>query len=186
MPIYKWAYKYRGILVSPPLLFTLFSFFNETENDYLIWPLGILIFLFGFLLRMWAQEHIHYRLKTKKHLTTTGPYSLVRNPIYLGNTLLCISATILSELLWFIPFTIIWCVFVYSFVIKYEEQSLLKLYGEQYRKYILEVPRWIPLSSNLKNTGLTNEYLRISLLAEIHCLLILLPFLFKEIISSFI
>ena len=186
MSIYEWFYKKRGILVSPPLLFTLFCFFNEIENDYLIWPIGIVTFLLGVFIRMWAQEHIHYRLNLKGHLTTTGPYAFLRNPIYVGNTLICVSATILSEILWLVPVTIIWCGIVYSFVVRYEEQHLLELYGEQYYKYMSTVPRWIPRFLNFENLNFfKNDYFRASLAAEIHCLLILLPFIFKEIISAF-
>ncbi|HOV21100.1 MAG TPA: isoprenylcysteine carboxylmethyltransferase family protein [Candidatus Ratteibacteria bacterium] len=187
MSICKWTYRNRGILVSPPLLFAIFSFFDEIEVDYLIWPLGISIFLLGLLLRIWAQEHIHYRLKTEGHLTTTGPYTSIRNPIYLGNTLICVSATILSELLWLVPITIIWCGIVYSLVVRYEEENLLELYGEQYHKYMSEVPRWFPHSfKNAKNLMFKNEYLSASLIAEIQCLFALLPPILKEIISFWI
>jgi len=184
MTIFKRAYQFRGILVSPPLLFAIFSFSHEIENDWLIWPLGILTFILGFTLRIWAQQHIHYRLDIRRHLTTTGPYSFVRNPIYIGNTLICLSATILSELLWLIPVTIVWCAVVYSLVVHYEETRLKELYGEEYLRYMLETPRWTPNFLNIKNIKLINQYFGISILAEIHCFLILVPFVLKEIISS--
>ncbi|HOV22402.1 MAG TPA: hypothetical protein PLW95_06995 [bacterium] len=49
-----------------------------------------------------------------------------------------------------------------------------------------EVPRWFPMSLNFKNISFKNEYLRSSLIAEIHCLFALLPLVFKEIISFWI
>jgi hypothetical protein len=49
---------------------------------------------------------------------------------------------------------------------------------------MLKVPRWFPLNLRLKNIGLINEYFRASAVSEAYCLLMLLPYVFKEIISS--
>lgn len=182
----KWIYRFRGKLVSPPLVLAALSFSSETENDRLIWLLGISVFLFGFVLRIWAQQHIHYRLKVYKQLTTTGPYSFVRNPIYIGNTLLCLGATVASELLWFVPVTLFWCIGIYALVVRYEEVCLLDQYGESYCRYMLKVPRWFPRTMPFKNMGLINEHFRKSVVAEIHCLLLLLPYILKEVISPWL
>lgn len=180
----KWVYRMRGFLVAVPILVATFCFHAETESD-LIWPVGIFFFLCGFGLRIWAQQHLHYRIKIHKVLTTTGPYAYVRNPIYMGNILILLAATVVSELLWLAPITLLYSFAVYSFVVRYEESHLLKKYGEPYQHYLEKVPRWIPKGfSPEKAFGLTTPYLRQSLLAEIHCLLILLPLLLKEIVGS--
>jgi len=70
----RMAYRLRGFLISLPLLFALFSFSFETENDWISWPIGVTTFFLGLSLRIWAQEHLHYRLKVRKYLTNTGPY----------------------------------------------------------------------------------------------------------------
>jgi hypothetical protein len=72
---------------------------------------------------------------------------------------------------------------VYSLVVRYEEAYLSDRYGQSYRSYMLKVPRWFPLNLRLKNIGLINRYFRVSIVAEAHCLLMLLPYVFKEIIS---
>lgn len=182
MSIPKWAYRFRGYLVTPPLIFALIWFHGEVE-EYSVWPLGIFLFLLGVGVRMWAQQHLHYRLKVLKKLTVTGPYLFVRNPIYIGNILICLGATVISELLWFAPITVFYCFGIYSLVVRYEETHLFSKYGESYRKYMVEVPRWVPKVSPLKEIGIINEYLRPSIVVEIHCLLLVLLFILKEIIG---
>jgi protein-S-isoprenylcysteine O-methyltransferase Ste14 len=144
------------------------------------------IFILGLALRIWAQQHLHYRLKVHKGLTMTGPYSFVRNPVYIGNTLICLGATVCSELLWLAAGMLLYCFVIYSLVIRYEESHLLERYGELYLTYMSEVPRWFPKTIRLKNLCIKNEYFRAAIIAEVHCTLIILPFLVKEIISDII
>jgi protein-S-isoprenylcysteine O-methyltransferase Ste14 len=183
MSVPHWVYRYRGIIVSPPLIAALVCFRGETEIHSILWSLGTLVFFLGVFLRIWAQQHLHYRLKGPIQLTVTGPYALVRNPIYIGNTFLCLGATFLSEVLWLVPLTLFWCATAYSLLVRYEEKHLLGRYGESYRKYRLEIPRWLPLV-RFRNLGLRNEYFYASLVAEIHCPLLLLPYILKEALSS--
>jgi len=186
MSITRVAYRFRGVLAIPPFLFALFCRSYETEIDTLTWPLGISVFLLGLFLRIWAQQHLHYRLKVKKYVTVTGPYSLMRNPIYVGNLLICLGLVIGSELLWFAPIAFFYCFGIYSLVVRYEEGHLLEKYGEDYRKYLFEVPRWWPQTLRFENLGIKNEYFRAAIIAEIHCVLALLPYLVKEILSDIV
>ena len=183
MRLTQTVYRFRGLLLSPPLIIALFSLVYEVETDWLIWPLGGFVFFLGLALRVWAQQHLHYRLKVKKSLTTTGPYLFIRNPIYIGNMLMCLGAIITSELLWLVPITLFYCFSIYSLVVRYEEEHLLHKYGESYRRYLSEVPRWLPRIIRLENLDLINRYFLTSVVAEIHCPLLLLPYVLKEFIS---
>lgn len=184
MPITRIAYRFRGFLISPPFTFALICSEFETELDCLIWPLGVSIFILGLFLRIWAQQHLHYRLKMKKDLVTTGSYSFLGNPIYLGNILICLGSVVTSELLWFAPIALFYCFSIYSFVVRYEERHLLEKYGESYQKYMSEVPKWFPRTIRFNNLGIKNEYFHASIIAEIHTIFALFPFFAKEIISN--
>jgi protein-S-isoprenylcysteine O-methyltransferase Ste14 len=116
----------RGLLVAPPVILAAVCFRYEYEYDGLLWPLGPLLFLGGWAVRIWAQQHVGYRLKTPRDLTTSGPYAMVRNPIYIGNTLIVLGVIVLSEFVWLVPLTVLWCTGVYSVVIRYEERQLLR------------------------------------------------------------
>ena len=106
MSVPRWVYRVRNFFAGAPLFFAFISHAYEIEADGIIWPLGVGIVLVGIALRIWAQQHLRYRLKVHKQLTTTGPYEFVRNPLYIGNAIMCVGATIASELLWMIPITI--------------------------------------------------------------------------------
>ncbi|MFH1259654.1 MAG: isoprenylcysteine carboxylmethyltransferase family protein [Elusimicrobiota bacterium] len=182
MAVNRWFFKYRGELVTPPIIFVLFFNIWKTESVFLTWGPGLFIFLLGFFVRLWAQQHLHYRLKMDRDLTTTGPYTIIRNPIYIGNTLLCVGATVISGVLWMVPITILFCAVVYKFTVRSEEAVLLEKFKNTYQNFMNQVPRWWPKKLTFKNLGLVNEYLYLSILREVHCLLLLLPFIAKEII----
>lgn len=182
-PYHYFFFKYRGLLVTPPLLLALFWPRYRANNDWIVWLAGFLIFSIGLLCRIWAQEHLHHRLKVHIILTQTGPYLWVRNPIYIGNILICVGLTVISGLLWLVPVTILWCAAVYSLAIREEEARLFKRFGSDYAAYVQEIPRWIP-SRYKKRFEFTNEFLISSLRAEMHNLLLLIPFLVKELIMT--
>jgi protein-S-isoprenylcysteine O-methyltransferase Ste14 len=178
-----WIYRHRNYLVSPLLIFAFAFNQYEIEADGLIWPLAIVTVLAGIALRIWGQQHLHFRVGMRKQLTTTGPYRFVRNPLYIGNTIMCVGATIASELLWLIPITFFWCIGIYSAVALYEERHLVEKYGEGYRRYLLEVPRWLPKGLRFKNLDLINENFNRIAPIEFTGVLILLPYIIKEILN---
>lgn len=117
----RWVYRFRNYLASLPLIFAFALNDYEVEAGRLIWPLAVVIVLAGITRRIWGQQHLHYRVGVGKQLTTAGPYGFVRNPLYIGNMIMCVGATIASELLWLVPITILWCIGIYSIVIEGEE-----------------------------------------------------------------
>ena len=181
-------YKIRGILMAPPFLFLIFVFIGETEHVGLIWPIGLLVFSTGVSVRIWAQMHLHYRLSIKKVLTITGPYTYIRNPIYVANTSMMLGVTILSEMLWFLPIMLVWCMVLYGFVIRREEAHLLNKYGQPYADFLASTPRWFPRfgigGGKLLARYEGANFFWASIVAELHCLLWLIPFIGKEMFSN--
>jgi protein-S-isoprenylcysteine O-methyltransferase Ste14 len=179
-----WIYYLRNFGAALPLLFAFICNYGEIETyDRLLWGVGGAIFLSGMALRIWSQQHLHYRMGIHKQLTTSGPYSLLRNPLYIANTLTYVGVIICSELVWLVPITVLWAIGVYSLVIRYEETHLVGKYGNAYQKYLQEVPRWVPKRIGRRHFGLTNEYLKRAVWVELRCVLILLPYILKEMID---
>jgi protein-S-isoprenylcysteine O-methyltransferase Ste14 len=78
------------------------------------------------------------------HLVVVGPYRFVRNPMYLA-----VLAVILGQALLFgswatLLYAAIAFVVVALFVAFYEQPTLLRTYGDEYREYCANVRAWIP------------------------------------------
>jgi protein-S-isoprenylcysteine O-methyltransferase Ste14 len=180
----KWVFRHRGVLAHFPLILVLFWKRGETTNTALMWGFGFAFLFAGMALRIWAQSYIHHRLKLPLELTTGGPYKLVRNPLYIGNALICASATFFARLPWLAPFILAWVFMIYSRVVRYEEGWLLELYGGPYERYMRNVPRWFPRLSELPRISFWNEFSAKAVRAELHCLLIALIFGLKGLVDS--
>ena len=183
LPCYWW-YRFRGWLMAPLALVMLLCKWHETESHVLAFGLGGAVFCGGWVLRIWAQGHLHYRLKVRKNLTTTGPYAYVRNPVYIANTLILIGMSIMSELLWLCPLAALYCAVVYTFVVRYEEGHLAAKYGGPYCQYLQRVPRWLPLRRTWRGLVQLNvrPFLFDGIKSELHAVLLLALPLLKELV----
>lgn len=184
LSIPRWVYHWRGKLIAPLLGFALFSTWHETEAQWLTLLPGAALVALGVTLRVWAQSHIRFRLRLRRHLTTTGPYTMVRNPLYIANALIVLGAVFMSELLWLVPIALLWCAVVYSLVVCQEEARLTRQYGADYLAYATKVPRWLPHPVALRSLAGAVEHLRAAALVELPCLLIMLPYVAKELLVS--
>ncbi len=181
----KIFFKLRGYLMLPPMLFVLLSQFAECEEHVIVFPLGMTLLFLGVTLRFWSQLHLHYRLSVSKILTLTGPYAYVRNPIYIGNTLILIGLCAMSELLWFMPIMLVWCAVVYHFVVRYEETHLTQKYGELYLEFTKRVPRWLPKLSRVTREAKPDvrAFIMPSVYTELYNFIFILPFFLKELFT---
>jgi protein-S-isoprenylcysteine O-methyltransferase Ste14 len=180
----KKIYRIRGLLMVPPMVFITLCTWGEVENEVAVFGAGGVIFGLGLALRIWAQTHLHYRLKMEKTLTQTGPYGYTRNPIYIANIFMLAGSCMLAELFWFVPIQVLWCAIIYSLVVRHEEAHLSEKYGSAYMEYVSQVPRWLPnLGRADKQESRAAGHFGPSMLVEVHNLLLLLPFIIKELIA---
>ena len=92
--------------------------------------------------RLWCSQYI-CAYKTK-HLVTSGPYSLSRNPLYVFSSIGAVGLGFATETLT-IPYVLalMFAVF-YPKVIRDEETKLAELHGEPFKAYMASVPRFWP------------------------------------------
>lgn len=77
-------------------------------------------------------------------LNTTGPYSLVRNPLYLGRILNFTGIAMLSGSWVYGALTFLVSILVYERISVYEEEFLREEFGEAHSKWAEEVPFLMP------------------------------------------
>lgn len=144
-----WAFRQRSWLPVPLGLAVLLTRTGEAQGP---WPIvvGVGLALVGECLRFWAVRHIGTISRTRTStrigpLVTTGPFQVVRNPLYLGNWLMWTGLVVASRLLWMLPFA--WAVFAlqYGTMVQWEESRLRQGFGAQYERYASRVARWVPL-----------------------------------------
>ena len=107
---------------------------------------GYLLLLTGLIIRIWCIFYIGCR--KSKEIVTEGPYSICRNPLYIGSFVLAIGVGLCFEnllILLLVPGLI---VPVHIFAARMEEAHLESKFGEQYRTYKHEVPRFWPRLSS--------------------------------------
>jgi protein-S-isoprenylcysteine O-methyltransferase Ste14 len=100
---------------------------------------GLPVSLAGLALRAWATGH----LEKNQRLTRSGPYSFIRNPLYLG-TLLVAAGFVVAGRQWILAalFAAVFLL-VYLPVIELEEQHLRNLFPE-FTGYAHRVPALFP------------------------------------------
>jgi protein-S-isoprenylcysteine O-methyltransferase Ste14 len=133
----RW-FKLRFFITYPFGLFVLF--YPTCSPSYYSFRVGICFIIAGLCIRLWANG---YAIKTEK-LTVSGPYSLLRHPLYLGTMLIAIGFSIMLRTSYAGILFIIAMAIVYYRTIKNEERALTERYKEAYLDYKAKVPAILP------------------------------------------
>lgn len=146
-PTGAWLFRYRSFLPVPLALVLVMVRRGEVEAPWLV-LLGPALVVVGEGLRLWAVRHIGTisRTRTTRYgpLITTGPYAMMRNPLYVGNWFLWTGFVVWSRLLWMLP--IAWVVFglQYRAIARWEAAFIRSIYTSAYDDYARDVRAWIP------------------------------------------
>lgn len=129
-----------------PFIFALLYFAAPTWYTSAI---GALFIVTGEFLRIWAVGYAGASTRARtlgaaRDLVTTGPYSYVRNPLYLGNFLLSFGVCLIANVYWLIAVLIVGYFSQYLPIIALEETYLSESCGQIYQDYRERVPRFVP------------------------------------------
>jgi protein-S-isoprenylcysteine O-methyltransferase Ste14 len=102
--------------------------------------IGGLIGFAGLAIRAAAAGFLH----KQEILTTTGPYSYTRNPLYFGSSLLTLGAAIAMHSWIGGALLLIYFSLFYSFVMRREEGELRHKHGPAFDVYTASVPLFFP------------------------------------------
>ncbi len=76
-------------------------------------------------------------------LIKSGPFSIVRHPLYISYILIIFGLSLLLHIYWFLIPTILIIISIYP-AAKAEERNLIKLFGSQYLEYQKKVGMFVP------------------------------------------
>ena len=131
-----WMKKHRTKLSGAAAV--IFLFLSQPSSITLY--CGAVFILVGQAMRIWSAGHIH----KNEVLTVTGPYSLSRNPLYVGSFILGTGFMIAMGVIWLAIGFLIFFAFVYWFTIKWEEEKLERKFPDVWEEYKASVPRFLP------------------------------------------
>lgn len=158
----NWLFRYRGILPVVIFLAGLWLylqtrlhpesyFLHGTRLDTWFPYFCFAVSLLGLFIRIYTMGRTpkntsggNVKKQVAARLNTTGSYSLVRHPLYVGNFFLWLGPTLLTGHLWFI---LIFCLvywLYYERIMFAEEQFLRKKFGEPYLEWAAHVPAFVP------------------------------------------
>jgi protein-S-isoprenylcysteine O-methyltransferase Ste14 len=146
-----WLFRHRTSLPLPIALAIVVLPIGESPPSAAFIAVGIAITAAGEALRLWGVHHIGAISRTRSErlgpLVDTGPFALLRNPLYIGNIALWVGFAIAARLPWLAPVSVVLLGVEYHLIVKWEERLLEERLGEAYRDYVKRVPRWLPVST---------------------------------------
>ena len=143
----KYEKALNAISMTAMIVGVIYSIFLPLQFETILFYVGLLIFLFGFIL--FFAVLVTVRTVKIDEPFTKGPYRYSRHPIYLSQFLIFIGVVMIC---------LSWVLLVLVFIIGIhqlisapaEEQFCLKEYGDLYRNYMKRTPRWIGMPKSRK------------------------------------
>jgi len=169
----NWLFKYRSflpliVLVIGMSLYLRTEIYPETfileETPYEIYyeMFALLISLIGLFIRIYTVGHTPKNTSGRNTnqgqvadtLNTTGIYSIVRHPLYVGNFLMWFGPAMLTGHFWFVIAFVLFYWVYYERIMYAEEQFLRRKFSVQFLKWAENVPAFMPKFKNFKKPNL--------------------------------
>lgn len=192
---FRWR-SYLPLLLLPVFLLSFIGYeypFGSHKLD-LLWEIGcFLISMLGLSVRILTGGMVPSGTSgrnTKRQkadvLNTTGVYSIVRHPLYLGNYLIALGISLFPRS-WSLPIIVsLAFILYYERIIFAEEAYLESKFGDRYRDWAERVPTIIPRFKSYQSAELSFSW-RAALRREFHgAVVIVATFFMLEVIADFI
>lgn len=147
-------FKYRSYTPIPLALYILYNSHPEIQNVLI----GFILIAIGESLRMWAVSYAGGITRTTNvgapSLCTSGPYGYTRNPLYIGNMIIYSGVVFVAGSLNILSMLIVtWAFFIiqYYLIINLEQNTLIDIFGKEYKNYMNNVPIFFPRLTSWKN-----------------------------------
>jgi protein-S-isoprenylcysteine O-methyltransferase Ste14 len=174
-----WLFRYRSTLPLVLLLagLSLFlygkishciSFIEGSSLEIYFNYLCLIVSLFGLFIRVFTVGHTPKNTSGRNtaeqladSLNTSGAYSLLRHPLYLGNFFMWLGPAMLTGNWWFIAvFCFIYWVY-YERIMFAEEQFLRSKFSSIYTDWAKNIPAFIPNFKNYKKSNISFSWKKV-------------------------
>lgn len=153
----NWLFRYRSyvplglfVLAIPAVYFTDYDSMSE-EFIIAVGRIAMLISLIGFLIRVYTIGTTPFGTSGRntdkqvaEQLNTSGIYSVVRHPLYLGNYLIWLGIILFTKNFYFVIIASLLYWIYYERIMFAEERFLERKFGDAYLQWSLKAPAFIP------------------------------------------
>jgi len=192
----NWLFKRRGFL---PVFILALGLLYFALKDYAIYqpnPYRDVVYLrisfLGFAVRIFTIGQTprgtsgrNIKRQRAETLNTTGIYSLVRHPLYLGNFIIWLGVALFLESFWCVIVFLLFFWLYYERIMFAEEYFLRDKFGKQYLDWASYTPAFFPKFRNWKSSNLVFSWRNV-MKREYHGFVnIFLTFTFLDLARSF-
>jgi protein-S-isoprenylcysteine O-methyltransferase Ste14 len=155
-----WLFRHRTSLPLPFAAAIVAFPAGQTSRSAGLVAAGVAVTVLGELLRLWGVHQIGAISRTRTDrlgpLVESGPFAMLRNPLYVGNIALWVGFALAARLVWLAPVIAVLLGLEYHAIVRWEEHLLESRLGDAYRSYAARVPRWVP-TFNREERGTRRE-----------------------------
>jgi protein-S-isoprenylcysteine O-methyltransferase Ste14 len=152
--------------------------FSTREAERLWEWFSVAVALAGLLLRVWAVGSAPSGTSERStvnprasQLRTTGPYSVLRHPLYVANGLMALGLSLFPGV-WYLPIILVTCTLLYyERIAAREEAFLLERFGAEFESWSARVPALLPAFGAYERSAIPFSWKKV-LRHEFHGLLV--------------
>jgi protein-S-isoprenylcysteine O-methyltransferase Ste14 len=162
----SWLFRHRTylpLLIIPIFFLCLssFTYLGQSHSLNEAWQiLCLMVSLSGLVIRIITVGRApigtsgrNTREQVANTLNSTGIYSVVRHPLYLGNYLIMIGFAMWPHIWWLVALTSCFYALYYERIMLAEEAFLRERFGETFEKWSAQTPAFIPKFSGWKHSA---------------------------------
>jgi protein-S-isoprenylcysteine O-methyltransferase Ste14 len=164
----NFLFKYRGqfpvllFILAIPFVYLTEQMFLSAEYKELMFYVACGLSVLGFLIRAYTigttprgTSGRNTKEQVAEVLNSTGIYSLLRHPLYLGNYFMWIGIVVYSFSIYFVVIVSLLYWIYYERIMYAEERFLERKFGDKYLNWASSLPAFIPRFSNFKKSNIT-------------------------------
>ncbi len=137
------ALLFAGIWLADTFIFEYTAFLNRIVPNLIRLPLGLAIIGASAFLAVRGLLIVFGTVRERPAVIRESVFGVVRHPIYLSEILLYLGLLMISMSLAAAAVLCATALFLHH-IAKHEEAICLYRYGEEYRRYMRDVPMWVP------------------------------------------